>query len=47
MSDFLEYVIRETGQTCVSRRDEQQDDMLDYLKHVAAAATTNRMEAVL
>ena len=67
MSDFLEHVIRETGHTCLSRRDEQQDEMLYYLKwllvqavqsgqtvamppliwHVAAAATPDRMEAVL
>lgn len=37
-AEYLQYYIRETRQLSVSRRDEQQNDMLDYLQWMLAQA---------
>ena len=37
-AEYLQYYIRETRQQAVSRRDQQQEEMLDYLKGRLAKA---------
>ena len=37
-AEYLQYYIRETRQQAISRRDQQQEEMLDYLKGLLAKA---------
>ena len=46
-AEYLQYFLRETRQQSVSRRDEQQEDMLDYLKGRLDKALNSRQTVAL
>ena len=46
-AEYLEHFIRETRQQSISRRDEQQEEMLDYLKWMLVRALNSGQTMVL
>ena len=46
-AEYLEHFIRETRQQSISRRDEQQEEMLDYLKWMLARALNSSQTMAL
>lgn len=46
-AEYLQYYIRETRQQAISRRDEQQAEMLDYLKWLLVKALNSGQTVAL